>query len=75
MPDSESKAKEMKRKFYHCGSHPLYSAVTNKEVQDIRDSYEGKDISAKEARAKILALQNRNRAILSAPGNKPVRLS
>lgn len=35
MPDSEAKAKAMKRKFYHCGSHGVYSAIVEARVDNI----------------------------------------
>ena len=39
MPDSEAKAKQMKRKLYHCGSHPIYSTLINQKLIRIENQF------------------------------------
>ncbi|WP_233702202.1 AHH domain-containing protein [Iodobacter ciconiae] len=75
IPDSAQKARQMKKRFYHCGSHAGYSAVVNNQVQKIRDEYENGDISSTEAANKISALQDRLRTGLNVSGGKsPIRI-
>jgi hypothetical protein len=75
MPDSEAKARQMKRKFYHCGSHIIYSKLANQQVASIERDYHNGIISADEAKAKISTLQTRLRTTLSMPGKQTRRLS
>ncbi|OBY76076.1 hypothetical protein NG55_05265 [Acinetobacter gyllenbergii] len=75
MPDSEAKAKQMKRKLYHCGSHPLYSAAINQKLTQIEREFGDKKITASQARDKVEKLQTSMRLALSVPGSKPIRLS
>ncbi|WP_225548741.1 AHH domain-containing protein, partial [Chromobacterium violaceum] len=74
MPDSAEKAKEMHRKFYHCGSHPAFSAAMNTQVTKIEDKLNSGKIDAAQARNEIAALQKATRATLSASGSNPIRL-
>ena len=74
MPDSEAKAKQMKRQLYHCGLHPVYSRGINKSLDDIQKDFENNKITAAQAREKVSNLQKTTRAILLAPGTKPARL-
>lgn len=40
MPASEKKARQMKRKFYHCGTHGvMHSPMVNKAVTDIEAEF------------------------------------
>nr|WP_244115319.1 AHH domain-containing protein [Burkholderia cenocepacia] len=75
MPDSEQKAKSMKRKFYHCGSHAIYSAGINLQVDRIESAFKRGAIDAAQARDKISQLQNTSRVLLMSPGASPVRLT
>ncbi|UPF06706.1 AHH domain-containing protein [Pseudomonas mosselii] len=68
MPESEAKAKQMGRMFYHCGSHTKYSEGVDFEVSRISTAYSAGTITDSVARDKIAALQNRNRVLLQAPG-------
>lgn len=74
MPDSEAKAKKMKRALYHCGSHPIYSAAINQKLVQIEKEFGDKKITASQARDKVSKLQSSMRLVLSAPGNNPIRL-
>ncbi|WP_257385290.1 RHS repeat-associated core domain-containing protein [Tahibacter caeni] len=75
MPASAKKAKQMKRKFYHCGSHGvMYSPMVNKAVTDIEAEFRSGAIDAAQARGRIGALQQSMRGMLSAKGTVPVRL-
>lgn len=75
MPGSEQKARSMRRKFYHCGSHPLYSLATDAKVEKIRKDFEGGKINDSQARNKIAQIQQQNRIILSMPGRgTPIRV-
>ncbi|ELY7190965.1 RHS domain-containing protein [Acinetobacter baumannii] len=75
MPDSEAKAKQMKRQLYHCGSHPIYSAGINQKLGQIQREFESKKITASQARDKVANLQSSMRLVLITPGTKPIRLS
>ncbi|WP_127491313.1 RHS repeat-associated core domain-containing protein [Acinetobacter calcoaceticus] len=75
MPDSEAKAKQMKRQLYHCGSHPIYSAGINQKLGQIQREFESKKITVSQARAKVANLQSSMRLVLTTPGTKPIRLS
>jgi hypothetical protein len=78
MPSSKEKAKKMKRQFFHCGSHGIYSAGIDQVVQRVEKDFNSGKISAAEARMKIAQLQTVTRATLQAPllpGRSPVRLS
>ncbi|MBC3476008.1 AHH domain-containing protein [Pseudomonas taiwanensis] len=78
MPHSAAKATQMKRKFYHCGSHDIYSRGVQKEIDKIHSAFYSERISKDEARQRISAIQTRNRALLktpSIPGTSPIRLS
>jgi len=74
MPDSEAKAKQMKRQLYHCGSHKMYSDRIRSELNKIQSQFDSKNITAAQAKEKVSNLQKTTRAILLAPGTKPVRL-
>ena len=77
MPSSAKKAKEMRRRYYHCGSHDNYSSQTEHGVQDIKDRFEKGKISAADARMEIARLQEARRITLTAPlmpGQSPVRI-
>ena len=75
MPGSEKKARSMRRKFYHCGSHPLYSALIDKRVTDVENDFNSGKIDANQARNKIGQIQQQSRTTLSAGGRgTPVRL-
>ena len=72
--DSEAKAKNIKRKLYHCGSHRLYSAAINQKLVQIEKEFGDKKITASQARDKVSKLQSSMRLVLSAPGHNPIRL-
>ena len=77
MPSSAKKAKEMRRRYYHCGSHDNYSSQTEHGVKDIKDRFEKGKISAADARMEIARLQEARRITLTAPlmpGQSPVRI-
>ncbi|AGZ37875.1 hypothetical protein PVLB_25480 [Pseudomonas sp. VLB120] len=77
MPDSADKAKQMKRKFYHCGSHDVYSRAVQEEISEIASAFYSGAISDGEARQEISAIQVRNRMWLKTPaipGTSPIRL-
>ncbi|CAN7394612.1 AHH domain-containing protein [Acidovorax sp. LjRoot117] len=75
MPGSDKKARSMRRKFYHCGSHPLYSALVERQVRQIEQDLTDKKIDIGQGRSKICQLQQQNRILLSVPGRgTPVRL-
>lgn len=74
MPDSEAKAKQMKRKLYHCGSHPLYSIGVNEKLRRIETQLNKGEITVSQAKDKVGDLQKTLRVVLSAPGSKPIRL-
>ena len=77
MPSSAKKAKEMRRRYYHCGSHDNYSSQTEHGVQDIKDRFKKGKISAADARMEIARLQEARRITLTAPlmpGQSPVRI-
>ena len=74
MPDSEAKAKKMKRTLYHCGSHPIYSAAINPKLVQIEKEFGDKKITALQARDKVSKLQASMRLVLFEPGNNPIRL-
>jgi RHS repeat-associated protein len=75
MPDNAAKAKQMKKKFYHCGSHAKYSGLVDRQVFDIEHDFHNGTISASEAKEKISALQKRLKVGLSMPGKQTRRLS
>ena len=75
MPDSEAKAKQMKRKLYHCGSHPIYSTLINQKLIRIENQFNDGKITAAQAREKVANVQTSMRVVLSAPGSNPIRLS
>ncbi|AVD85425.1 hypothetical protein C4Q28_01115 [Pseudomonas sp. SWI6] len=78
MPDSPAKANQMRRQFYHCGSHAAYSKEVQEEIDAIASDYYDNDITKEQARQRISAIQSRNRALLKSPaipGLSPVRLS
>ena len=77
MPSSAKKAKEMRRRYYHCGSHGNYSGQTEYGVQDIKDRFKKGQISAADARMEIARLQEARRITLTAPlmpGQSPIRI-
>ena len=77
MPSSAKKAKEMRRRYYHCGSHGNYSGQTEYGVDDIADRFEKGQISAADARMEIARLQEARRITLTAPlmpGQSPIRI-
>lgn len=74
MPDSEAKAKQMKRQLYHCGSHPIYSMGVNEKLGRIESQLNKGEITVPQAREKVANLQQSLRVVLSAPGTKPIRL-
>ena len=57
MPSSAKKTKEMRRRYYNCGSHGNYSGQTEYGVQDIKDRFKKGQISAADARMEIERLQ------------------
>jgi RHS repeat-associated protein len=76
VPDSAAKAKQMKRKFFHCGSHATYSAGVDAKVSLIENDFLQGKISAAEASRQIGVLQNTLRSTLMAPsfGTAPIRI-
>lgn len=57
MSDSEAKAKQIKRKLYHYGLHPIYSAAINPKLVQIENEFGDKKITASQARDKVSKLQ------------------
>ncbi|MDR0240581.1 MAG: AHH domain-containing protein [Burkholderia sp.] len=74
MPDSADKAKQMKRKFYHCGPHAVYFAAVGAKVTDIKTDFNAGRIDKSTARQKISQLQSASRLALMAPGSNPIRI-
>ena len=74
MPDSESKAKQMNRKVYHCGSHPLYSIGVNEKLQRIEEQFNKGEINISQAKEKVANLQQTLRVGLTVTGSNPIRL-
>lgn len=74
MSDSEAKAKQIKRKLYHYGLHPIYSTAINPKLVQIEKEFGDKKITASQARDKVSKLQSSMRLVLSVPGNNLIRL-
>jgi uncharacterized protein RhaS with RHS repeats len=74
MPDSVDEAKKRGRKFYHCGSHAIYSAAINSRIGKIEEALNKGDIGKSDAVARVANLQAMSRLALSAPGKNPIRL-
>ena len=77
LPDSEAKARQMRKAFYHCGSHGvIYSPLVDNQVTAIERRFNQGKITDVQARAEIEALQKRLRTSLDAPlvGKAPRRV-
>lgn len=76
VPDNAQKARQMKRKFYHCGPHETYSAAVDAKVTAIETAFENGNISAAEASRQIGNLQGSLRTTMRLPnfGSAPIRL-
>ncbi|WPH23682.1 RHS repeat domain-containing protein [Variovorax paradoxus] len=66
LPGSQAKAKKMGKKVYHCGSHALYSAMVDARVKSIQTAYDGRAITAGEAKQEIGDLQNQLKLAINA---------
>lgn len=66
LPGSQDKAKKMKRKIYHCGSHAMYSAMVDARVRNIQSAYDRKTITAGEAKQEIGDLQDQLKVAILA---------
>lgn len=77
MLSNKEKAKQMRRRYFHCGSHGNYSGQTEYAVEDIKERFESGKISTADARMEIARLQQARRITLTAPllpGQSPIRI-
>ena len=74
MPDSCSKARSMKRKFYHCGSHAIYSDQVDLSLSKIKEKFNNGTLNTQQARNKVAELQNAQRAYLKQSSTTSDRL-
>ncbi|WP_353171880.1 RHS repeat-associated core domain-containing protein [Acinetobacter rudis] len=74
IPDSCKKAQSMRRRYYHCGSHTIYSGVVTGEVNKIYQDFDQKRITAQQAKDKIQNLQKDLRIYVSQSASTPTRL-
>lgn len=74
MPDSCSKAQSMKRKFYHFGSHHVYSLNVQNDLNPIINAFNKGKINAQQARNKVAELQNARRRYLKQSSTTSDRL-
>ncbi len=74
IPDSCKKAQSMRRRYYHCGSHKIYSSVVTVEVDKIYQDFDQKRITAQQAKDKIQNLQKDLRIYVSQSASTPGRL-
>ncbi|NWD83074.1 RHS domain-containing protein [Pseudomonas reactans] len=74
MPDSPEKAKSMRRKFYHCGSHEIYSKKIEWELNKIEQKLDEGLIDKNQAFTAVNRLQIKEKLFLITPGKTPTRL-
>nr|WP_262501773.1 AHH domain-containing protein [Pseudomonas lundensis] len=75
IPSRADKAKEMKRKFYHCGPHGVvYSPMVNNMIEKVQRRFSADLINEAQARAEISEIQSRLRSSLLVSGKKQRRV-
>lgn len=75
MPDSCNKAQSMRRLYYHCSSHTIYSARVEAQMIIIKNQYTRKLINAQQAKEKIENLQDDLRTYLAQSSSAQRRLN